>query len=150
MEFDEAKVLQSLNDAWGWALENAVSVLAVNEMGNCLVRDHRGQFWRICPEELFAKVVATNEEELRAMQADPVSKKDWQLRGFMGPAEKQLGPLSVGQCYGMTTPAGIGGEYVVSNLKIRPLYEYLAATGSMAFQIKDLEDGDEVTLQVTQ
>lgn len=64
----------------------------------------------------------------------------------MRPAESRLGRLNVGQCYGMTTPAVIGGEYAVSNLKVRNLYEYLAATGSMAFQIKDLEDGDEVTI----
>jgi hypothetical protein len=136
MKFDEELVLSSLNEAWSWSFERAAKVLAVNSMGNCLIKDWRGQYWRVCPENLSAKVVAQDDNELRDHFADPNSKADWQLAGLIGPAAELLGELDVGQCYAMTTPAVLGAEYSVSNLKIRSLYEYLGFAGYAALQIK--------------
>jgi hypothetical protein len=117
-------------------------------MGNCFVRDRQSNYWRICPEELSASVVATNNDELQAVFNDPKYKEDWQLLGLIDHAEEELGPLVAGQCYAMRVPAVIGGLYSVSNLRIGSLYEYLALSGSLAFQVKDAKDGDRVEIRV--
>jgi len=42
MKFYKELVLSSLNEVWSWSFEGAAKVLAVNSMGNCLIKDWRG------------------------------------------------------------------------------------------------------------
>jgi hypothetical protein len=121
-------------------------VLAVNSMGNCFIKCINDHYWRVCPEELSATLIAKTEQEVQVVFDDSDFKEDWQLLGLIDLAEEHLGKLNKDECYVMIKPAVIGGEYSVNNLRIGSIYEYLSLTGDMAFQIKDLKDGDEVSI----
>ena len=148
MKFDQELIAEALNESWGWVMPQITTVLAVNSMANCLVQDVNGHYWRICPEELSANLIARNEAEVQTVFESPEQKEDWQLLGLINPAEEQLGSLKEGECYQMVTPGVLGGKYSVSNLKITPIYQYLSMCGEMAYQIKDLKDGEKVELCV--
>ncbi len=146
MEFEESKIIETLNESCSWATPKVQSVLAVNSIANCLLKDINNRYWRICPEELSAELIAENEDQVQKIFADPEYKQDWQLLGLIDPAEKHFGKLNHGECYAMIKPAVIGGEYSIDNLRVGSIYEYLSFTGEVAFKTKDHKQGEKVTI----
>ncbi|HEX4612513.1 MAG TPA: T6SS immunity protein Tdi1 domain-containing protein, partial [Urbifossiella sp.] len=57
--------------------------------------------------------------------------------------------LAPGTCYGFKTPPVLGGEYAVDNVGPLPIPDYLGAYGSIHKQLRDLPDGTQVVLEVT-
>ncbi|NVJ66590.1 MAG: DUF1851 domain-containing protein [Gammaproteobacteria bacterium] len=148
MKFEEHKIIEVINNSWGWKIPLVDQVLAVNSMGNCFLRDENKQYWRVCPEELSAELVAETDKQVQLIFEDPAFKQDWQLLGLIDPAEEHFGKLKVGQCYCMLIPAVLGGEYSITNLRVGSVYEYLSLTGELAFKTKELEDGDSIELVI--
>lgn len=64
-------------------------------------------------------------------------------------ASEHLGPLTEDQKYCLVTPSAHGGEYAVSNINTAPLHELIRFSGHVAKQIKDLPDGAQIQLRVT-
>ena len=149
MDFEESKIIEVVTDAWNWAIPGVKKVLAVNSMANVLLIDIEGKYWRICPEELSAEIIATNDAEIQSVYEDPDYKADWQLLGLIDEAEKEFGKLEIGECYALIKPAVIGGDYSTSNMRVAAINEYLAFTGDIAFQTKDLKHGDKVKICIT-
>ena len=144
MQFEEPKVIEALNAEWGWILPTIDAVVAVNSMGNVMLRDETQCHWRVCPEELSAEIFARTPDELQAACAAPQRKKDWQMVHLVAELVEEFGEPDVGECFGLVIPAVLGGEFSVSNIRRRELYEYLRFTGDVANQIKDLKDGETV------
>gem|GEM_PF-585454 len=144
----EPKVIEALNAEWSWILPTIDAVVAVNSMGNVMLRDEEQNHWRICPEELSAKIFAKTPDELQAAYADPGRKADWQMSPLVSELVEQFGEPEVGECFGLVIPAVLGGEYSVSNIRRRDLYEYLRYAGDVANQTKDLKDGETVKFEV--
>jgi len=150
MEFESQKIIDTLNNSWNWMIPKVEQVLAVNSMANCFVKDVNAHYWRVCPEELSATLVAETEQRVQEVFSDPDYKEDWQLLGLINPAEEHFGKLKTGECYAMVKPAIMGGEYSINNLRIGSIYEYLSLTGDIAYQTKDLKDGDQVNICITE
>lgn len=149
MKFNETNILQKVAEAWGWAIRQPVSVLAVNSMANVLVVDVQQKLWRICPEELSCKVVANNPLQIQKYFNDKDTKADWQLLGLINEAENKFGVLNKGCCYGLIKPAVMGGAYDITNMKIFSTTEYLSLTGKMAEHIQSIPDGAFVSLSIS-
>ena len=146
MQFDEPKVIEALKTGWSWILPPISRVLAVNSMGNVFLSDNDQRYWRVCPEELSANLVAKTAEELEPFYADPDYKADWQMTAVVEEQAELHGELETGECFGLIVPAALGGEYSPSNIRRRCLYEYLRYTGDVAEQIKDLKDCEAVLI----
>ena len=148
MQFDEPKVIEALNAEWSWILPKIDAVVAVNSMGNVMLRDEDQNHWRICPQELSAELFARNLDELQAAYADPERKADWQMSSLVSELIQEFGEPEVGECFGLVIPPGLGGGYSVSNILRRDLYEYLRYAGDVANPTKDLKDGETVKFDV--
>ncbi len=146
MDFEESEIIKVIYDAWNWVIPDVKKVLAVNSMANVLLVDHAGRYWRICPEELSAVVIATSDAGIQSVYEDPDYKADWQLLGLIDEAEEKFGILEIGQCYALIKPAVIGGDYSTENMRVAAINEYLAFTGDIAYQTKDLKQGDKVQI----
>lgn len=144
MQFDAPKIIEALNAEWRWILPVIDEVIAVNSMGNVMLRDDNSCHWRICPEELSAELIARTPEELQAAFADPKRKADWQMTALVSELIEEFGEPNVGECFGLVIPAVLGGEYSKGNIRRKDLYGYLRLAGDIANQIKDLKDGEEV------
>ena len=144
------ELIEHIERAWGWTGIRPVKVVGENDFGNLMVRDQQGQYWRICPEDLYCKLIAGDRAALDALIQDEEFQQDWNMPALVEEARSKVGPLSQGRKYCLKIPGLLGGEYGGNNLASISLVELIAASGDIACQIKDLPDGAPVRFQITE
>jgi hypothetical protein len=142
------QLLDEVRRAWGWVGIDPVDLIDDNEFGNLILEDAKGQFWRLCPEDLYCEVVASSREELDRLAKDQDFLRDWYMQGLVDQAFQQLGALAVGRKYCLKIPGVLGGEYGGDNLGTISFDELISASGHIAQQMADLPDGTSVKLSV--
>jgi hypothetical protein len=143
------QLLDEVRRAWGWVGIEPVELIDDNDFGNLILKDVRGQYWRLCPEDLYCEVVASSREELDRLSKDQEFLGDWYMRGLVDQAFQRLGALSPGRKYCLKVPGVLGGEYGGDNLATISLNQLIRASGHIAQQIADLRDGASVKLSIT-
>jgi gamma-glutamylcyclotransferase (GGCT)/AIG2-like uncharacterized protein YtfP len=142
--------LDILRAKWAWALPEPMRVIARNPFGNLLVEAGDGSVWRVCPEDLAASRVAEAAGDLAARWADEEWRGDWAVESWVEAAASRLGPLGPDQCYGFRIWPVLGGEYGPENMAIKSTAEWLAASGDLGRQVKDLPPGTPLRLDTGQ
>lgn len=143
------QLLDEVRGAWGWVGIEPVELIDDNDFGNLILKDVRGKYWRLCPEDLYCEVVASSREELDRLSKDQEFLSDWYMRGLVDQAFQRLGSLAPGGKYCLKIPGVLGGEYGGDNLGTISLDELIRASGHLAQQIADLPDGASIKLSVT-
>ena len=141
-------MLTTIRNSWGWTGLEPVEIVAANDFGNLVVRAADGAYWRICPEELSARVIARAQREFDALLQNEELRIDWEMRLLVDAAAARLGPVSGDRCYCLKMPAPFGGAYDTDNIGTISRRELIACSGDLARQIKDLPDGTRVELVV--
>jgi hypothetical protein len=141
-------LISEIREAWGWVGINPLEVVGENDFGNLIVKDVNAKYWRICPEDVYCKVVANNREELDNLSRDQEFLADWYMTALVEQAKEHVGPLTDGRKYCLVIPGVLGGAYDVSNIKSVPLVELIRLSGDIGRQIRDLPDGAEIQLKV--
>ena len=139
-----------IESAWGWVGIKPAKVVGDNSFGNLIVEDESGCYWRLCPEDLYCKVIAHNRGELDDISTSQEFLHDWYMKGLVAQAKDRLGPLRPGYKYCLKIPGVLGGEYGGSNLATISLAELVAASGHIAKQIHDLPDGTKIQFKLTE
>lgn len=142
-------IVAEIREAWGWVGIDPDEVVGENDFGNLIVRDKSGSYWRLCPEDSYCRIIADSREELDRLSKDQEFLNDWYMTALVEEAKNSLGPLSEGRKYYLVTPGILGGAYDASNIRTLPLDELVRVSGDIAEQIKDLPDGTEVRIEVT-
>lgn len=135
-----------LHTHWAWALSGSARLIAQNHFGNLLVELIDRSVWRICPEDLSASKLAESAAELSVLWADDEFKADWTVENWVDAAKSKLGQLGEGQCYGFRVWPVLGGEYSAENMVVKSLVEWLAVSGDVGRQVKDLPPGTPIRL----
>ncbi len=143
----DGPVIEVLRRLWTWVLPDPVRIVARNPFGNVVVACADGSLWRVCPESLSAEKVS-NKSNFESVLEDEEFREDWLFEGFEAAAQASLGPVGEGQCYGFKIWPVLGGAYTPDNFAIKTLTEWLAVSGDVGKQIKDLPPGTKVTLDV--
>lgn len=144
----EGRMIEEIRESWGWIGIDPVEVVGENDFGNLMIKDAHGKYWRLCPEDLYCKVVANSRVELNELSKNQDFLHDWYMRALVEQAKEKLGPLQDGRKYCQKIPGVLGGEYGGENLGTVPLSELVRFSGDLARQIKDLPDGVQVKLNV--
>src|SRR6266567_8699271 len=131
-------LLDTVRTAWGFTGLEARSIIDQNAFGNLLIEDAAGRIWRICPEELSCKRVASSSQELQELRELLDFVTDWEMQRLVSLATSVLGPPTEGRCYCLKIPAVLGGKYERDNIGTITLSELISASGEMALQIKGL------------
>ena len=63
-------VIDEIKEAWGWVGIEPITVVGENDFGNLIIEDSEGKYWRLCPEDLYCKIVANDREELNQLSVD--------------------------------------------------------------------------------
>lgn|SRR5690606_13412349 len=142
------ELIAIVEDAWGWTGLKPDHIVGDNDFGNLMVKDRSGLYWRLCPEDLSCKVVATSKAELDELSRDQVFLDDWHMSQLVQQARERLGPLRPGFKYCLKIPGALGGEYGGDNLATISLGGLISASGHIAQQVKDLPDGAQVKLSI--
>lgn len=140
-------MIDDIREAWGWIGIDPKEVVAINPFGNLLIRDSADRYWRLCPEDVYCKVVADSTEEFSVLLDDEEFLLDWEMNELFEEARATVGPLKEGYRYCLKIPGILGGTYRGDNLASVPLSEMIGFSGSLAKQVKDLPDGAEIKLE---
>src|SRR4051794_13557656 len=103
------ELVEHIERAWGWTGIKPVKVVGENDFGNLMVRDERGQYWRICPEDLYCEVVVTDRAALDSLTKDQEFQQDWSMSALVEEALAKVGPLYPGRKYCLKIPGPLGG-----------------------------------------
>ncbi len=141
-------VIREIKKGWGWTGIDPVKVVAENEFGNLIVADREGKYWRLCPEDVYCKVIAQTDADYESLLKDTAYLEDWRMTNLVESAREALGELAEGRKYHLVIPGPLGGKYDISNIKTVPLLEMIGFSGDIGLQIRDLPDGEEIRLKV--
>ncbi|KQY48650.1 T6SS immunity protein Tdi1 domain-containing protein [Lysobacter sp. Root494] len=142
------ELIAIVKEAWGWTGLEPDQIVGDNDFGNLIVKDQSGRYWRLCPEDLYCKVIAQSREELDRLSQDQEFLGDWYMSGLVQQARERLGPLRPGFKYCLKIPGTLGGEYGGDNLATISLSGLISASGDIAQQIEGLPDGTHVKLSI--
>ncbi|CAA6824828.1 MAG: DUF1851 domain-containing protein [uncultured Thiotrichaceae bacterium] len=137
-------IIQTVKDAWGWTGIAPVEVVTENDFANFILKDEADKFWRLCPEDVYCKVVADSIEAYNKLITDEDFVYDWFVDAYVEDAKATLGELTEGQKYTLIIPGALDGDYDGDNMKIAPIEDIICASGALGKQIKDLPDGSKI------
>ncbi len=141
-------MIDQVNKAWGWKKVNAIQLLHINLFGNIIFETDKMEYWRICPEELSCEKITNSKAELEKLFNDEEFLEDWQMLNLVEIAKSELGILEENQKYCLKIPAILGGNYEVANFGKISFSELILASGNLAYQIKDVKEGEKIKLLV--
>jgi hypothetical protein len=142
------ELIAIIDDAWGWTGLETDLIVGDNDFGNLIIKDRSGCYWRLCPEDLYCKVIAHSKDELDLLSRDQDFLRDWYTADLAQQARERLGLLRPGFKYCLKVPGPLGGEYGGGNLATISLGGLVSASGRIARQVKDLPDGAQVKFRI--
>ena len=143
----DGALLEVLRQKWAWVLDDPTQVLMVSAFGNVLVTCHDGTLWQVIPKVLMARKIRNDRNYVAAFD-DEQFRTQWFLEGVAEVAEAALGSLHEGQCYAFKIWPIMGGGFSADNMYVATTTEWLAMSGDVGGQIKDLPSGTTVTLDI--
>ncbi len=141
-------LISSIMRGWSWTGIKPALIVGENDFGNLIIRDEQGLYWRLCPEELTCEVIAKDQRELNTLFQQQDFLCDWHMASIVEGARNFLGDLKPSYKYCLKTPSLLGGEYIVDNFGVIPIYELIESSGVIAAKIDGLPDGTEVKITV--
>ena len=141
-------ILSEINKAWNWTGIKAVEILAVNHFGNVLFIDSNSNYYKLILEDLALNQIAKTQQEFDKLKKDQDFIEDWEVNSWVNAAQAAFGKLDQDQKYCFKIPPVLGGEYSLENMGIKSFKESIAFSGDIAFQIKDIPDGQEIKLEI--
>ena len=141
-------MIEIILEAWGWTGIDPKEIIGVNQFGNMIVKDAKGAYWRVCPEDVYCELIAINEDEYSKLCNDTEFIEDWEMEAMCTEARGLFGTPSSDRCYCLKIPGILGGEYGGSNLSTITIEEVIKFSGYLGKQIKDLPEGAEIKLDV--
>jgi len=131
---------------WGWLGFEVKEVVEENDFGNIIFKTKTGEYWRICPEEVYCRIIADDVQAYRVAMYDREFKSDWAMEEYVEIAERKHGELKEGFKYCLKLPGVFGGEYIKENMGIVEFDKLIQFGGEMGEKIKDLPDGERIDL----
>ena len=141
-------MIDVIREAWGWTGLDPVRIETTNAFGNVVVEDATGRFWRVCPEDLSCKIIASDRESYKALWADLDFVRDLEMTLLVQEAARLLGSLPADRSYCLKIPAVLGGKYDGTNFGTIKSSELISSSGSVAKQLTDLPDGTTVKFKI--
>ncbi|MDM1021113.1 DUF1851 domain-containing protein [Acinetobacter sp. VNK23] len=141
-------ILKEIKEAWNWTNIEPKEIIMENKFGNLIIKDFDEKFWRLCPEDVYCRVIAESLEEYNTLIKNEEFLEDWLMSKMVTEAENNLGQLELGYKYYMVIPGIFGGEYGGENVKFAPLIEIIKFSGYIGKQIEDLPDGAQIQLKI--
>ena len=142
-------ILQTVKDAWCWTGIDPTEIFTENDFSNFILKDEADKFWRLCPEDVYCKVVADSIEAYNQLINDAEFVNDWFVDDYVEDAKTALVELEEGQKYTLVIPGALDGDYDGDNMKIASIEDIIRTSGALGQQIKDLPDGSKIEFATT-
>jgi hypothetical protein len=134
---------------WTWLLPSQGDVWLVNRFGDLFLVVQDGSVHLLDVGAGSLEPVASSKVEFREKLQDPECLDQWFLPDLVDALVAAGIELKPGQCYAFKQLPVLGGEYEVANFAPLDAAEWIRCCGSIHLQLRDLPDGTEVSLKVT-
>ncbi|QFT78816.1 T6SS immunity protein Tdi1 domain-containing protein [Erythrobacter sp. THAF29] len=141
-------LVETINEAWGWSGITITRVRAQSPMGHLVVSDADDCFYYLDPDGM-AIIALGSREDAQAHLDDEEAKQLWFGGELVASAREVLGEPPEGSVLTLKPHAMLAGEYAPENMCILPLEELIAFSGQIALQLKDLPEGAQFEIKVT-
>lgn len=141
-------MLEIINKKWNWLNTYFIEIINENDFGNLILLNDDKTIWRICPEELQCEKIAENINQFNQLQKTIEFNEDWNLVFLKEIAFKKLGCLNKNEKYTLIKPGVLGGKYIEENLVKISFEKLIEFSADLAFQIKDLKDGQKFSFKI--
>jgi hypothetical protein len=135
--------LKTLAKDWSWLIDlDQFTLLEVSPFGDLFLKDSTAALCLLdinLGELQYAEVAGSNPAVLFPMAFDMIIVSDYIKAGLL-PTD--------GQCYEYKSQLVAGGSLEPSNVYVATAAEYISLMGDFHYQIKDVADGETVTLKV--
>ncbi|MEM6908601.1 MAG: T6SS immunity protein Tdi1 domain-containing protein [Pseudomonadota bacterium] len=136
------------NESWSWTGFTASRVRAQSPMGHLILSDAEENFVYLDTDGL-SLIPLGSREEAEAHLAQEEAQDLWWGGDLIANAREKLGEPPEGSVFSLTPAALIEGRYELENIWIISLEELIAFTGQAARQLKDVPDGAQIIIEVT-
>lgn len=92
--------------------------------------------------------IALNKNEFETLKKQDDFILDWEMVNLVELAKSEVGELDDNDKYCLKIPAVISSNYSKENIGKLSFQELIAVSGDLAFQIKDLEDGQKIEIKI--
>jgi len=137
-----------INQAWNWNGITADKILDTNDFGNIIFKSKNDKIYRICPEELSIEKIASSIYEYEKIRSNKEFILDWEMTELVELARIEAGELNKFEKYCLKIPAVISQDYSSENIGKISFSELISVSGDLAFQIRNLKDGQKVNLKI--
>ena len=144
----DTTLINKINESWGWIGIVAKDLVETNDFGNIIFKSTENDFWRICPEELSCAKIANNDLEFQDLKKQKDFIEDWHFDNLTQIAINAFGQLAENEKFCLKKPGVIGGEYKIENIGKIDFVQLISFSGDLAFQIKDLKDGQKIKIEI--
>ncbi len=141
-------MVDMINKFWQWMGFTASSVVMTNEFGNIIFVTDKEQYWHMAPDQLSCTMVAPSTVIWEMVKEEEAFKNNWDMSTIISVAEEKIGPLNEGEVYCLKLPAVLGGLYDAENIGKISQEALIRFSGEMAYQIKDLPDGEKISFDI--
>jgi hypothetical protein len=135
--------------SWAWLLPPEVTVWLGNRFADLFLVLPDESVYRLDAGVGSFERLAANRDEFCARIDEPGTADEWLLIPLVDALVAAGVTVRSGECYGYKTLPVLGGDYTVENCGPLPVADYLGFCGSLHEQIKNLPDGAQVELKVT-
>lgn len=134
--------------AWAWLVPDQFTIWLVTCFGDLIVILDDGSVHRLDVVLGTFTRLADDREGFEERLNEDGNAEAWlsiALVDDMADAGKVLGP---GECFGFETPPVLGGGFTVDNAGPRGIEDYLQNCGWIHEQLRDIPDGERVSLSI--
>lgn len=141
-------MLEIINNKWEWLNIKFIKIIDENDFGNLILLNNDKSIWRICPEELQCEKISGSLEEFLEIQKTEEFIEDWNLNFLKTEAIRKFGKLNENEKFTLIKPAVLCGKYELENIIKLPFNKLIEFSADLAFQIKDLQDGQKIIFNI--
>jgi len=139
---------QMLFKEWTWLVPKEFTVWLMNRFGDLFLVFEDGSVHMLDVGGGTLERVASSREDFGFKIDEDDNANDWLMIPLVDDLVAAGITLSEGQCYSYRKPPILGGDYTVENTCILPIAEHYGMYGLIQNQIKDLQDGAEVVIEI--
>jgi hypothetical protein len=147
--FSEYKPKGDILTEWRWLIGEDKKVVYIFKSGDAILSDSEDAVYRLDAGAGVLVNVADNLEEFDKKMDDKDFYNSTTLAPLISRLEQEK-PLKEDQVYSYIKLPLFGGEYNTENMYPLSVEEHFGITGDICFQAKDLKDGDQVEINVTE
>ena len=135
----------SLLKEWRWLVPESMSPVVVSALGDLFLRDVDDSIHWLDTGAGNLTRVADSTEHFKELMVQPDYANEWFIPYLIGDLIESGETLGDGQCYSCDLPPGLGGEFIVENVKPTDIRVHFSMFGQVFRQTRDLPDGTPIS-----